>query len=225
MFENLSAVEGQRSHDLNKRLLNQLVTENEYFPTPQLSSGFIDSHLMMEEIQILRRVAFRELIVRLEIMEKDPDYDGYYDEVSHDISLPLTIGLRDVAELNAMKMMGALCNPLFQNKKRMVASGLCTEEQYELGKSELLKRMCQYMRDHQLVGQLYFQRRVVLILEMNGLMERTQRSCLCPLSWKRLRKTLKDLRTVTALDFYQTCRKQNLLVPMMMMVTQETVHL
>lgn len=145
MFENLSSVEGQRGHDLNKRLLNQLVTEEDYFPTQELSSGFLDSHVMMEEIQILRRVAFRELIVRLEIMEKDPDYDGNYDEVSPDINLPLTIGIRDVAELNVMKMMGALCNPLFQNKKRMVASGLCTDEQYESGKSELLKRMCHFI--------------------------------------------------------------------------------
>ena len=77
--------------------------------------------------------------------EKDPDFEGSYDQVAVDLELPLTEGLREVAELNVMKMMGALCNPLFQNKRRMIASGLCTTEQYEAGKAELLKRMCRYI--------------------------------------------------------------------------------
>ena len=55
------------------------------------------------------------------------------------------MGLRDGAEFNVMKMMGALFNPLFQNKKKMLASGLCTDGQYEAGRMELLKCMCQFI--------------------------------------------------------------------------------
>ena len=35
-------------------------------------------------------------------------------------------------------MMGDICNLLFQNNWRMVASGLCTESQYESGVIELV---------------------------------------------------------------------------------------
>ncbi|KAL7527029.1 hypothetical protein ACHAXR_001760 [Thalassiosira sp. AJA248-18] len=40
-----------------------------------------------------------------------------------------------------MKIMGAITNPLFQNKKRMVAAGLCTGLQYKAGKAELIRRV------------------------------------------------------------------------------------
>ena len=145
MYENLSAVEGLRGYDLTKRLLNVLVVEDDYVPIQSLNNGFVDTQDMMEEIQICRRVAFRELAVRLELWEKDPEYDGDYDDAATDFSLSLTVGLREVAELNVMKMMGALCNPLFQNKRRMLASGICTDSQYEAGKTELLKRMCRFI--------------------------------------------------------------------------------
>ena len=43
-----------------------------------------------------------------------------------------------------MKIMGALINPLFQNGARMIAAGMCTEEQYVAGKIELLDRIARY---------------------------------------------------------------------------------
>ncbi|KAL7523843.1 hypothetical protein ACHAXR_000358, partial [Thalassiosira sp. AJA248-18] len=58
-----------------------------------------------------------------------------------DTSQDLRAQLKDCATLNIMKIMGAIVNPLFQKKKRMVAAGLCTDEQYEAGKAELLRRI------------------------------------------------------------------------------------
>jgi hypothetical protein len=43
-----------------------------------------------------------------------------------------------------MLIMGAILNPMFQNKVRMVKSGMCTEEQYEAGKVEIMDRMERY---------------------------------------------------------------------------------
>ena len=37
--------------------------------------------------------------------------------------------------------MGAVYNPLFQNKRRMVASGICTVSQYESGVIKLVDHM------------------------------------------------------------------------------------
>ena len=55
---------------------------------------------MMEEIQICYHVAFPELAEWPEIMEKDPEFEGDYDA---DLILDLTVGLRDVAELNVTR--------------------------------------------------------------------------------------------------------------------------
>eukprot|EP00956_Cyclotella_meneghiniana_P029993 scaffold74496_cov26-Cyclotella_meneghiniana.AAC.1 len=41
-------------------------------------------------------------------------------------------------------MMGAIINPLFQNKKRMMGAGLCTDSQYEHGYEELMSRLVRY---------------------------------------------------------------------------------
>ena len=56
MFENLSAVEGQRqrSRDLTKRRLDQLVTEPDFMPCSDLQKGFAQTHDMMDEIRIAR---------------------------------------------------------------------------------------------------------------------------------------------------------------------------
>ena len=51
-------------------------------------------------------------------------------------------GLRDCEKLNIMKIKGAILHPLFQNNKRMVASGICTALQYDAGRKELIIQVC-----------------------------------------------------------------------------------
>ena len=50
-------------------------------------------------------------------------------------------GLLHCKTLNKIQMMGAIVHPLFQNKKRMMESGLCTSSQYNAGEDELLRRL------------------------------------------------------------------------------------
>ena len=116
MFENLSAIEGQRSRNLTKRRLDQLVTESDFMPSSDLQYGFAQTHDMIDEIRIACQVAWRELALRLELMEHDPDFVGDYNSIAADCQLDLGIGLRHCAKLNVMKIMGAMCHPLFQQK-------------------------------------------------------------------------------------------------------------
>ena len=48
-----------------------------------------------------------------------------------------------------MKIMGAILNPIFHTKLRMIDAHMCTAEQFEAGKEELLDRMERYY-EHQL---------------------------------------------------------------------------
>jgi hypothetical protein len=97
------------------------------------------------KIRIARRVAWRELAERLALMEHNPDFAGDYNSVVADCQFELEIGLRHCAKLNVLKIMDdALCHPLFQNKRRMVASSLCTEKQYDSGKKELIRRIAHF---------------------------------------------------------------------------------
>ena len=50
----------------------------------------------------------------------------------NDLIYPHKAGLVDCSTLPDMLIMGAILNPMFQNKVRMVKSGMCTEEQYEV---------------------------------------------------------------------------------------------
>ena len=125
MYENLSAVTAPMAQDLTKRLLNQLVMEDEFFPSDALSNAYANTHTMLDCIRVCRRVAYRELIVRLGYMERDPSYIGDYDKLATDCERELTEGLRHCQEINVMKIMGAILHPLFQNKKRMISSSIC----------------------------------------------------------------------------------------------------
>eukprot|EP00804_Cyclotella_cryptica_P019955 CCRYP_007840-RA/>CCRYP_007840-RA protein AED:0.04 eAED:0.11 QI:0/0/0/0.66/1/1/3/0/292 len=70
---------------------------------------------------------------------------GDYNAITADCGLDLGIGLRDCAKLNVMKIVGALCHPLFRNKKSMIASGLCIEKQYDSGRKELIKCIAHFL--------------------------------------------------------------------------------
>ena len=51
----------------------------------------------------------------------------------------------DSPNLNELKMMGAIVNPLMQCDERMIAAGLCTRSQFDHGKEELVSRMTQFI--------------------------------------------------------------------------------
>ena len=89
----------------------------------------------------MRRLAVRELSVHLAFMEKDTSFNGNDNSVATNLDMDLLVGLKKCATLNVMKIMGAMLHIFFQNKKRMVASGICTKSQYETGKDKLLNRI------------------------------------------------------------------------------------
>ena len=59
-------------------------------------------------------------------------------------SFSLIDGLEDALKLNELKMMGAIVNPLMQCDGQMVASGICTQLQFEHRKKQLIHCMTRY---------------------------------------------------------------------------------
>ena len=97
---------------------------------------------MQDEIICCRRLAYRHLSLRLDLVERT-DLHGVKDskDFDGDIAAPLMKGLQDCDTLDDIKIMGVLLNPLFQCGPRMVEAGLCTKEQIRAGKRELLDRL------------------------------------------------------------------------------------
>ena len=89
MFENLSIVEGARSRDLTKRLRNHLVVVSDFIPTQELTDSYAESHEMIHEVRLARRIAYRELAVRLGLKEVDPTFTDDADEAATDCNLEL----------------------------------------------------------------------------------------------------------------------------------------
>ena len=65
-------------------------------------------------------------------------------DLDTDINSSFMAGLDDKKRLEDTKIIGALFNPLYQSRGRMVEGGLCTEEQYDNGRVELLDRLTHY---------------------------------------------------------------------------------
>ena len=53
-------------------------------------------------------------------------------------------GLLDCTRINEIQLIGAMVNPLYQCQAKMIAAGRCSEEQYDAGKTELIRRMSNY---------------------------------------------------------------------------------
>ena len=70
---------------------------------------------MVEIIARARRNVSHELSVRLGFSERVtiPCSDANY--IDRDLDEDLWVGLIDCPSLNVIKMLGAICNPLFQN--------------------------------------------------------------------------------------------------------------
>ena len=56
----------------------------------------------------------------------------------------LMAGLRETSKLDVFQMMGAIVHPLMQNDDRMIDADMCTREQYNEGREDLLDRMSNF---------------------------------------------------------------------------------
>ena len=142
MYENVSAIVPPVK-DLTIRPLNQLVEESDFVLDAVHRAKYSSYHTMEEEISVARRVCFRQLATRLKYYNRTTNKsDGL--NLDMDVDADLLDGLEDALSINPMKIMGALCHPLFNSSKRMIAAGLCTESQYNAGLVELIDRMTEY---------------------------------------------------------------------------------
>ena len=142
MFKNVSAVEPP-VEDLTSRPLNQLVEHVDFTLEGDQRDKFEKVHVMEDAIVRARRIAYRQLSDRLLYKNRTTNKAEGLD-LDADITEDLDAGLKDATCLNRMKIMGALLNPMFQSKKRMIAAGLCTESQYDAGEVELLELMTEF---------------------------------------------------------------------------------
>ena len=136
MHENFSLAMNKRCANIHKLPLNQFVDMEGF----QLDSttGYCDKHDMIEIIVRSRRIDDGDLSVSLGFIERVPIPGSDANDFDRDLDKYLWVGLRDSPSVNFINLGGAICNMLFQNKQHMVASGLCTESQYESGMIKLV---------------------------------------------------------------------------------------
>ena len=153
MYDNLSADNGACSGDLINRSLNQMVRSSKFILDESDKVNCVKTHIMLESIELCRRIAVRDLCKRLHFHEIDEDSAGVDDDI--DIELDLLKGLKDRQKLNIIKIMGAIVHPLFQNKQRMIASGICTDSRYETWRDELSNRMTRHYESNSYSNDVY----------------------------------------------------------------------
>ena len=139
--------------------LNQLV-KMELFKLDS-TTGDCDKHEMIEIIAISRRIAARELSIRINVSETVPVLGSNENDIDHDLDEYFWIGLRDCPSVNVIKKMGDISNTWFPNKQHMVESGLCTDSQYEYGMIKLVDCMA-HVLEH-----LYVSKHVIVVSDHN----------------------------------------------------------
>ena len=140
---------------LQVRPLNQTVTTSsfefdysfgEQEASENVSYDEMESHLQRPEVAIARRVAYCQLALRLGLMERANTLTGKSEQFDIMVKSHITAGLVNIDILNNHQMMGAIVNPLFQNDLAMIDAGLCTREQYDSGRIELIDRMAKLLQ-------------------------------------------------------------------------------
>ena len=95
-----------------------------------------------EEISRAQWSACRILILRLGFAEPSRVLVQYtpeqFDKMKH---LHVMAGLTECSKLPSYKLLGAMINPLYQNGSAMVDAGMCTNEQYQEAKLDMVDRM------------------------------------------------------------------------------------
>ena len=140
---------------LQVRPLNQTVTTSSFefdylFEEQEASENVsydeMESHLQRPEVAIARCVAYRQLALRLGLMESANTLTGKSEQFDIKVKSHITAGLVNIDILNNHQMMGAIVNLLFQNDLAMIDAGLCTREQYDSGRIELIDRMAKLLQ-------------------------------------------------------------------------------
>jgi len=146
MHENLSQVIGSRGADLTKPRLNQLVKNSDIeFEDDDYEKKYVKTHEMVPEVQVARRAAWRLLNVRMGFMTRSQGMSKQIAAgIDMDITSSINSGLRRAAKLADVMIMGGILHPQFQGRQRMIAAGLCSDEQYEAGILDLEDRMTRW---------------------------------------------------------------------------------
>ena len=101
-------------------------------------------HEAIDCITLCRRLTCRFIALRLGLRFRNNTIHGKSQEYDTDCSASVYEALLEVPRLHELQIMGALVNPLYQCRAKMIDAGLCTKEQYEAGKTELIRRMSAY---------------------------------------------------------------------------------
>ena len=89
-----------------------------------------------DNIEVFRNDDFIILIVRMGYVKRHIDGTKTANhELDKNIDSVMMAGLTDDDKLKDVKTMCDIVHPLFQMKLRLIAAGLCTETQYEAGRS------------------------------------------------------------------------------------------
>ena len=134
--------------DLTKREKKYLVLDD-YFamPKPKFTSEYdnlteVDMHT---SIKLAKRLAWRHFSVRLGFVTRSNTVSGAKSvDLDAIVDSNLMAGFENAPQLGEYKILGAMINPLMQNQAQMIDTGLCTQEQFDHGKEELLSRMTRY---------------------------------------------------------------------------------
>ena len=71
---------------------------------------------MVEMITRARHIAARDIFIRLGFSERVTVLGSDTNDFDHDLDEDLRVGLIDYPSVNVIKVVGDICNMLFQNK-------------------------------------------------------------------------------------------------------------
>ena len=134
-----------------KIVLNQVVIADDFFFESEEKNKFVSEynnmtqHDMHADIQKCRRICYRLLGLRMGFFERMTTVRGPTSvELDTMLEQELMAGLRETSKLDVFQMMGAIVHPLMQNDDRLIDADMCTREQYNEGREDLLDRMSNF---------------------------------------------------------------------------------
>ena len=149
MYDNVSEKTAIRPcKDMNKRIKNNIVSLEEFMFADNECTAKYDNfthHTIIHEIHLARRLGWRILLKSLCYAESVNKISGRLNnKYDTNILHSLSAGIQNFQSINDMKIVDTILNLLFQCDKSMIKVGLCTNEQFQAGKVELLERMARF---------------------------------------------------------------------------------
>ena len=143
MVENLSIAVSTRGTDLMKPRFNHLSKRGGFkFNDDPSKDEYELFHQMSDYIEVCRHATIRLLIVRMGYVKRHIYLTKISNhELDKKIDSVMMAGPTDDNKLKDVMIMGTIVHTLFQSILEMVATGLCTETQYEAVCSDLLDIM------------------------------------------------------------------------------------